>query len=336
MTLQKTLIIGLGLIGGSFAKALKTQEISNKIIACDLDEESLELAKSDNIIDGFFTDLTHLMDEIDSFDLIVVATPLSSYKEILAKISNVKSLVIDLGSVKNFQFKKLPQNFIPCHPIAGLENSGFEYSSADLFKNKKFIICKENAQVTELAEKIGALPENMGSKKHDEIYALVSHLPQFLSFLTGEFSPKEITDELFAKAFRLDNSDPEIWDDVFKMNEENLENFYLEFFDNLEENLSKNAEELFEILTSLKPETTDLADSSAVFFDENSAAVLFRLIIAVSYLQIVKIKKFLPYAGSGFADFTSIIFVTNFDKEKTINLIAANKKQLDIFLQSIS
>ena len=235
---QKTLIIGLGLIGGSFARALKQTDLSKKIFACDSDLETIDYAKNSGVIDEGFSDLDFLSDELSSFDFIVVATPLAAYDEIFFELKNVNALVIDLGSIKNLDVENLPKNFVPCHPIAGSENAGFEHSDADLFSGKKFVICKENSRVAEVVKKIGAIPEFLEAKKHDEIYALVSHLPQFLSFLTAEFSPKKITNEFFKTAFRLDNSDPEIWSDIFEMNEENLEKFYEKFFDNLERNIN--------------------------------------------------------------------------------------------------
>lgn len=329
MPFKKTLIIGIGLIGGSFTKALRKHSLTDEIIACDFDEDSLELAKIENIIDEGFSDLIFLEDELNKFDLIVVATPLSSYEEIFSQLAKVKAKVIDLGSVKDFKFAKMPQNFIPCHPIAGLENSGFEYSDANLFKDKKFIICKTDKEIENLVTKIGAKCEFLDSKKHDEIYALVSHLPQFLSFLTKDFSPEKLDDEFLQKAFRLDNSDPEIWEDIFAMNEKNLEKFYIKFFDNLEKNCQKNAQELSQ-------EILKFSSNSESEFTSFSSDILPRLIVVLSYLQIAEIKKFENYAGSGFRDFTSPILRTNFDKEKIRDLIAKNQKHLSKLLNSIS
>ncbi len=357
--LHKTLIIGLGLIGGSFAKALSQNKISNKIYAYDLNLEALEKAIKSEVI----SDFTQLEDNISDFDLIVLATPLSSYKKILAEISHKispQTVIIDLGSLKEFITKILPanlsKNFIACHPIAGSEKTGFENSSAQLFKNKKFIICPENSdknavkKVTEIIEKIGANVAFLEAKKHDEIYALVSHLPQFISFLTKDFSPKKITDEFFKTAFRLDNSDAEIWSDIFKLNEKNLEKFYLEFFANLEKNI-----ELY--LNRLRPEdgvTSSLKTLSPLhsflflsqsrktvsfpekFLEENFAAIFFRAAIVASYLQISEIKNFQNYAGSGFQDFVSIITIFDFDQEKLAKLIQKNRSQILKLFNSIS
>jgi prephenate dehydrogenase len=344
MLFQKTLIIGLGLIGGSIARDLKNKKISQEIIACDFDEESLDLAKLEKIIDEGFSDLEFLLDEINQFDLIILATPLAAYEEIFAQISHTKSLVIDLGSVKNFEFENLPKNFVPCHPIAGLETGGFENSVENLFANKKFIICKKNEKISQLIKEIKAKEEFLEAKKHDEIYALISHLPQFLSFLTKEFSPKKLDSDFLKKCFRLDESQPEIWQDIFAENEENLEGFYLEFFDNLENLLEKGDEKIVQELMSLdcfvanaprndeegKKEKIDLEDKEI-------AKILFRILVLVSYLKIKKIKEFVAYTGSGFKDFTLLIHaIKNFKKEELIFAIKNNRKFFEKTLKSIS
>ncbi len=326
---NKSLIIGLGLIGGSFARSLKQKDLSKKIFACDKDEEALNFAIEDNVVD----EKTSLDGDFSEFDLIVIATPLNSYKKIAEKLAhkiNDKTLVIDLGSVKNLNLKL--KNFVACHPIAGSQNSGFENSSDTLFEGKKFVICPDLSaldkidQAKKLAEKIGAIVELLDSKKHDEIYALVSHLPQFLSFLTKDFSPKNITDNFFKNAFRLDESSPEMWGDIFNLNQKNLEGFYLEFFDNLEKNVN-NPNALFkEGKTSFNEE----------FFINNFAAIFFRALVVASYLEIEKIKEFEPFCGQGFKDFTSIISIFSFDKNKLQNLLEKNRSKILSFVKEIS
>ena len=101
--------------------------------------------------------------------------------------------------------------------------------TSNLFFGKKFIICKNIFNKDEDIKKINSLFQKMGcnvdfidAKAHDKIYALVSHLPQFISFLTKDFSPK-IND----RAFRLNNSNEKIWGDIFALNEKNIEEFYI-------------------------------------------------------------------------------------------------------------
>ncbi len=330
MLFNKTLIIGLGLIGGSFAKTLRKYNLSGEIFACDIDDEALSLANLERIIDKGIDDLQVLSpEELNAFDLIVIAAPLSAYEEIFAEISNTKSLVIDLGSVKNFAFKNTPQNFVPCHPIAGLEESGLENSRDDLFENKKFIICKKDEKISQLIKEIGAKEEFLESEKHDEIYALVSHLPQFLSFLTLEFSPENFSNDFVKTAFRLNYSDSEIWSDVFEMNEENLEKFYVEFYENIMDVAENNFIKIDQDFSSVEVKKINLEDIA-------SKEVLVRLIVVLSYLKIKEVNEFSSFSGSGFKDFVSIVTQVNFD-EKSLNLLLQEHKEFfEKFIQSIS
>lgn len=341
---KKTLIIGLGLIGGSFAKSLRKHNISKSIYAFDIDEEILELAKSDNVIDFGSDDFFNLEEDFKDFDLIVLANPISTYEETLEDIADLvsnKTTLIDLGSVKNIKEfiqilpKSLQHNFIPCHPIAGSDKNGFENSFAEIFEGKKFIICSKNEEeekvkkIENLAKNIKAIPEFLDAKKHDEIYALTSHLPQFLSFLTRSFSPKNIRDDFFKKAFRLDNSDPEVWEEIFAINEDNLEKFYVKFFDNLDAKLD-------DLYSAIDIEKNSDVNFNSKFFEENFAAIFFRALVVKSYLEIPEVKKYQPYIGTGFADFTSIISILCYDKNKLENLIENNRKKIIKFFDSIS
>jgi prephenate dehydrogenase len=346
--IQKTLIIGLGLIGGSFARSCKKHQISEKLYACDLDPDAITLAKDSKIIDEFISLDENLLD----FDLIVLATPLSTYKDIVKKIApkiSNQTIIVELGSVKEIAIKNkillenLRNNFVLCHPIAGSEKTGFESSSEDLFLDKKFIICPENTSdlaikfVERIITKIGGKVEFLEAKKHNEIYALVSHLPQFLSFLSLEFSPKEITDNFFNIAFRLDNSDPKIWGEIFKLNESNIEEYYFEFFDNLEKIEKRLKQNQFsELLQEMSLIKKDKIEFDEKFLEENFSSIFFRVIFVASYLRIKDINNFLEFAGSGFRDFISITSVLHLEEEKLTNLLKQNQKKILKLFESLS
>jgi prephenate dehydrogenase len=348
MIFNKTLIIGLGLIGGSFARALKIKNLSKEIYAFDSNMESINFAKTEKVIDGFVM----LEDDISDFDLIVISTNLSSYQDIFKKLSLSKikktSLVIDFGSLKEFIKKILPKNltdnFIGCHPIVGSEKSGFLNSNFQLFFESKIVVCsnKESSQskiksLTEIFEKMDAKLEFLDEKKHDEIYGLVSHLPQFLSFLTKEFSPENIQNQFLTKCFRLDNSSPEMWDDIFKINQNNLEKFYVIFFENLEKNIDQQNFLLkdFSYLTNQKSnqENCDLDDD---FFAQNFTKIFFRVLVVLSYLEIPQIKKYQTFAGNGFKDFTSIISLLKIKQKNIPNLFEENKNKIKKMFLSLT
>lgn len=351
-TFNKTLIIGLGLIGGSFAKALHQTNICQNILAYDPDIEMIDLAKNDGLISSGSDNLDILADEMSDVDLIVIATPLSAYEDILIQLSNAispNSLIIDLGSLKGFIGsvlpKKITKNFIACHPIAGSEQNGFEHSCAELFSNKKFIICKnfenENesiAKIENLAKAIGCNVELLKHKKHDEIYALVSHLPQFLSFMMKEFSPEDIAGDFFQKAFRLDDSNPEIWSDIFEFNAHNLEKFYIELFENLE-TLIDHPKQLEALITNHKIDPNNAQEFTAIdkeLLEVNFAEIFVRIALVSSYLKIPAIALFKDYAGSGFRDFTSIVKILDLDPELLKTLLKKNKQKILKIFNEIS
>lgn len=341
---NKTLIIGLGLIGGSIAKAFKLHEISREIWAFDLDFESIESAKNQQIINGI-----QLLDEnLDDFDLIALCAPLNQYQNIFQKIHNKinsKATFFDIGSIKNFNFKNIPINFIPCHPIAGSDKTGFENSNENLFFDKKFIICKKidnfiDSPLAKIITRLGAKPIFLESNLHDKIYGLVSHLPQFLAFLCAENNPKELPNEFMKKAFRLDQSNPQIWGEIFELNQKNLEFFYNEFYQNLEELINDIATINFSKLAQnieLPNLNQTLCESVFLnYFEKNFAPIFFRILVIISFLKINDLKKFKEYAGQGFEDFTSLICLLKFDPTKLRDLLSKNQKHIIKLFNNIS
>lgn len=351
-TFSKTFIIGLGFIGGSFAKAIHKAKICPNIVAYDPDIETIDLAKNDGVISSGSDNLEILADEMNDFDLIVIATPLAAYEEILILLSesiSAKTLIVDLGSLKGFIGTVLPKNitknFIACHPIAGSEKNGFENSTAELFLEKKFIICKnfENEmdsiqKIEHLAQEIGCNVEFLKHKKHDEIYALVSHLPQFLSFMTKEFSPEDIAGDFFQTAFRLDDSSPEIWSDIFELNAHNLEKFYIELFDHLEQ-LIEHPKKLEKLVTDHNTNPDNAQGFTAIdkeLLEVNFAEIFVRIALVDSYLKIPAIKLFQDYAGSGFRDFTSIVTILDLGPDMLTALLKKNQQKILKIFNEIS
>jgi prephenate dehydrogenase len=344
---KKTLIIGLGLLGGSIAKSFKKYNISQNIFAFDVDIEAIELAKEQKIIDN----ITLLDDDLTDFDLIAICVPLNQYQQVFTKIHgkiNPQSLIFDIGSVKDFKFKNIPQNFVPSHPIAGSAESGFENSNEDLFLNKKFLICKnkdnviEAQKLFEIAKQINAIPDFIEAKNHDEIYALVSHLPQFLSFLCVEFSLKKFDNDFFKNAFRLDNSNPAIWKDIFDLNQKYLQIFYEEFFENLEnhiENLKNfKIEKILEDkdLQSFIDDKIIFKNPTEQFFEKHFDVIFFRFLIVLSFLKINKINSFKNYGGLGFIDFISTINIIKLNPAKINFLLEKNYTKITNFFNNIS
>jgi prephenate dehydrogenase len=240
--MNKICIIGVGLIGGSFGVGLKKSNQIKKIVGFDKDKSSLVKAKKLGVIDEYSLDIAQAL---SGADLVLIATPVNSFKAILQMIKphiSTHIIITDVGSTKvsvvdmaKQIFGKMPTNFIPAHPIAGKEQSGVESADADLFKNKRVIITPEanaNAQsvavVSELWQGIGAKVEIMHANKHDDLLAMTSHLPHILAFGLMDYLINNNPDAChyaaggFKDFSRIASSDAVMWRDICINNPEQI------------------------------------------------------------------------------------------------------------------
>jgi prephenate dehydrogenase len=232
--MNKICIIGVGLIGGSFALGLKKSAQVKTIVGFDKDKSNLIKAKNLGVIDEYTLDIAQAL---SATDLVLIATPVNSFKAILEMIKPHISkhiIITDVGSTKvsvvdtaKQVFGEIPNNFIPAHPIAGKEQSGVESADADLFNNKRVIITPEanaNAQsvvvVSELWQGIGAKVEIMNANKHDDLLAMTSHLPHILAFGLMDYLINNNPDAChyaaggFKDFSRIASSDAVMWRDI--------------------------------------------------------------------------------------------------------------------------
>lgn len=338
MQFKNILIIGLGLVGGSFAKHLKRKSTQIEILAYDSNIKSLKEALNEKIIDKIFD----FNNKTLKIDLIIIATPLSQYHEIFdqIKLINCSPLIIDFGSVKNFNFNNIPSNFIGCHPIAGSHNYGYKNSNYDIFTNKKIIICQKHDDLMNFFRSIDLHPIFLDSKIHDKIYALISHLPQFISFMLHELSPKEI-DPTYEKIFRLGDSEHDNWHDIFTFNNNNIEHYYYKFFENLEQNLNiienSNYSKIID-KSLLLCEKFNITNNSLdwIFFKNNFSLLFFRFIIIISYIEIIDVEKYHEFCGSGFRDFISLLSVIRKNSVNISQLISQHKIEINNLFLKIS
>ena len=194
--MKKICIIGIGLIGGSLAKAIKKTHQSEIVFGYGRNSSRLEKAKKSNVIDQYSTDIG---EALDGANMVIIATPVGSYESILKEMKPhiVEDMIIsDVGSTKVSVIEAVKEvfddnlyNFIPAHPIAGKEKVGFEVSDADLFVNRKVIITplKNNNPdsikiLAKMWEGVGAEVDFMTPQSHDDLLGMTSHLPHMLAF----------------------------------------------------------------------------------------------------------------------------------------------------------
>ena len=250
---RKIYIIGVGLIGGSFALEIKKIFPDSNIIGIDNSKENLDQAINLGIIDAIGS-----IDDITNPFMILLAIPVKSIINILPNIldkTTQDTIVIDFGSTKNSICKsvmnhKNRSNFVAAHPIAGTEFSGPNAAHYGLFENKNIIICEheksnENTINTalEIFSKMKMIVSYMDSISHDKHIAYVSHLSHLSSFMLGktvmdeEESEKNIFDMAgsgFESTVRLAKSSPKMWTDIFDDNKANVLKSLSDYINNLE------------------------------------------------------------------------------------------------------
>ena len=251
---KSVLIVGLGMIGGSIARGLRKAHKNIEIKACDRDLSSLQDAESEAAINGHGS-LKELCPEAD---LVICCLPPLSLIESLKDISqlvNPGTTVTDVASVKTEIARKLAEiggdfskHFVPGHPIAGSEQSGYKAAIDDLFQDRNVILTpgpEVNGQalslVNELWRSLGANILGMSVERHDQVLAATSHLPHLLAFgIVDSLVKQEMSDDIFRYAAggfadfsRLASSDPKMWSDIFVSNSVATEKVLDDYIENL-------------------------------------------------------------------------------------------------------
>jgi prephenate dehydrogenase len=234
-------VIGLGLIGGSIAAGIKQQGLASSVCAWDENAANLALGHDLGIIDSIAADIHEATAQAD---LIILAVPVQSMEQVLRDIDLKDQVITDVGSVKGIAveaarrvFGKLPENFIPGHPIAGSEKQGVVAADPNLFRQHKVILTPEEAsnpaaiaRVEKLWRSLGADVVRMSVSHHDDVLAQTSHLPHLLAYaLVDTLSAGGDSLEVFEYAAggfrdfsRIAASDPTMWSDIFQANKEPL------------------------------------------------------------------------------------------------------------------
>jgi 3-phosphoshikimate 1-carboxyvinyltransferase len=240
--IRRLVVVGLGLIGGSFAKGIRESGLCGEVVGVDLDPQSRRLAVELGVVDRCEGDLAVAC---RGADVIQLAVPILAMEKVLALLATFDlgdAVLTDVGSAKGnvvsaarLAFGEMPARFVPGHPIAGSEQSGVEASNAQLFKRHKVILTplpetdpKALAVVDRLWSELGADVEHMEVGRHDEVLAATSHLPHLLAFgLVDSLAKRNENLDIFRYAAggfrdftRIAGSDPVMWHDIFLANRE--------------------------------------------------------------------------------------------------------------------
>ena len=265
---KKVAILGVGLIGASFALALKKYRLCDEIAGYGRREEHLRRAKEKGIIDSF--ELAASVACRDA-DLILFATPVGTFIRIAQEIRNAlerDAIVTDVGSVKGNLVREMEAvmpdgiRFVGGHPIAGSDRSGIDTAAGEIFYKAKCIITPtENTdkdaldRVTAIWETFGSVARFIDPDEHDRIYAAVSHLPHLIAYeivnAVADINSSYLgfCGQGFKDATRIASSQPEVWRDICLLNRNNLLE-YVEIF-------KKNLDRVSQYLRAHDPESLE-------------------------------------------------------------------------------
>ena len=240
---MKLAVIGVGLIGGSFALALRQAKAVSRVVGVGRNPANLRLALDRGIIDSIADPAT----AVRGADVVLVSTPVAQFSKVLEAVApglGAQTTITDGGSTKRDVIaaarkalgKKIAQ-FVPAHPIAGAEKSGAEAASAELFRDRRVVVTplRENRrgtleQVESLWKACGARVARMDPEEHDAVLAAVSHLPHVLAYaLVHGVARRNNSAQLFSFAAggfrdftRIASSHPEMWRDICLANRDRL------------------------------------------------------------------------------------------------------------------
>jgi len=269
-------IVGLGLMGGSFAKVVKKYNISTSIMGFDHNLQHQEEALSLELVDKFVS-----LEELKKCDLIVLAIPVDSIIQFCQELGDVSktTTIIDFGGTKELIVQNIPphlkSNFIPAHPMTGTEKFGPSAAIDNLYEDKIIVLCDldkceeiHKEKIISIFKKIKMKIVYMNSKEHDIHASYMSHLPHAISYALASAvmkhqDPKSIT-LLAAGGFkdmsRIAKSSPTMWTDIFRQNKTNI----LEGIDIFEEQMSHIKEMLqnddYENITKFMEKANSLHD----------------------------------------------------------------------------
>ena len=256
LRIGKLVVIGVGLIGGSFSLALKRARVVKHVVGVGRTKKNLKAALQLGVIDEASLDAAAA---VGGADLVLIGTPVGQMPEVMAQIAPVlgaQTVVTDGGSTKQNVIEYARrfldghfERFVPSHPIAGTENSGAAAAFAELYRDRNVILVpqpetsRSALQLVRAAwEACGARIVRLGAREHDEIFGAVSHLPHVLAFaLVSMLAKRPDAKTLLGfsggglrDTVRIAGSSPEMWRDICMANRDALLELLDSYTDELE------------------------------------------------------------------------------------------------------
>lgn len=236
---NRVVVIGLGLIGGSLALALKKSGFCREVIGLDASPQALHQGCALGVIDQGVADIRDIAPPLDGNDIVYISVPTLAVASVLASLKDALSADVTLtdgASVKGSVVKAIeqhyghvPSQFVLGHPIAGSEKSGVTAANGQLFEHRRCIVCPTATTATSHLQKVTAMWQSAGATVHlmtadvhDHVFAATSHLPHVIAFclvdtLAGSAYSADIFENAaggFKEFTRVASSDPRMWRDI--------------------------------------------------------------------------------------------------------------------------
>ncbi len=305
---NRIVIIGLGVVGSSIARAVHERNLAVTIVGCDANEIALAYARKHKFVSAVTSDP---QEAVAGAELVVLATPpstLAAIAEAIALHLDKGTIVTDVCSVKEAAIAAImphiPEgvDYIPAHPIAGSEKSGVEAGRGNLFEHRHVIITPDQPTqsqalqiMTRFWQALGARVEGMPPALHDMVYAYMSHLPHLLAFAAATPLTAYRDDTHVQKFLRLSGSSTTMWVEIFSLNKDNM----LKALDRYLDAVAHIIHELGEAPAGSENANDD-AVAHTVLFPRIAASCLITTVMEAEKLAGFPFGR---YAGAGFADF---------------------------------
>lgn len=344
-------IIGLGLIGGSIAKALKEKTEIN-IVATNRSEQSLVDALNDGVIDSYSKNDLSIFSDCDVVFICTSVDKIPYYvREIIPYIKK-DCIITDVGSTKNTISNKMKEfdniNFIGGHPMAGSEKTGYKSAKSHLLENAYYILtpaanvsAEKVELIKDLVKTIGAIPIVLDPNLHDYTVAAVSHVPHIIASAIVN-TVKELDDvdcnmhRLAAGGFkditRIASSSPEVWDSICQDNKDKILDILKSFRQNIEavENMLLSGESLYKFFETAREYRNSFASKTvsgpgieySINVDMKDRPGEIGVIATILSSQHINIKNINIINSRDYTEGAlSIVFGSQNDKDKAIAIL---------------
>ena len=241
--IQRLSVVGVGLLGGSVAKAARAQGLAREIVGVGRDARRLEPALRDGTLDRAVTDLAA---GIRGADFVVLAAPVKVIEGLLERVwplADADAVLTDVGSTKRSIVETAqrlaagrPLQFVGSHPMAGSEQSGYGVARHDLFRGATVIVTPTDGSAPAAVKSVTAFWERLGAgrvlsldpESHDRAVAAISHLPHLVAFALVDGVERldatafDVAARGFRDTTRIAASDPDVWEEIFLANRDAL------------------------------------------------------------------------------------------------------------------